>query len=1149
MTIPAPRPCPADPAGGVPDPAQPCDQAPSPEADPIRRAGPSRRGFLGGAAALLLASGASGLLVPGTARAAQDDAGLRAFAHPGLLHSADDLARMKAAVAAKQSPVYDGYLALAAHARSSSSYTVQNTGQITSWGRGPSTFMNQAVADSAAAYQNALIWSVTGDRAHADKARDILNAWSASLTAITGADGPLGAGLQAFKFVNAAELLRHSDYGGWDAVDIARCERSFLTVWYPAVSGYTLYANGNWDLTSMQTILAIGVFCEERRLFEDALRFAAAGAGNGSVLHRIVTDVGQGQESGRDQGHEQLAVGLLGDAAQVVWNQGVDLWGFDDNRILANAEYDARYNLGGDVPFTPDLDRTGKYIKTIVSDKVRGSLPPIYEMYYAHYAGVRGLDAPYTKAAVFRGTGGARVVEGSNDDLPSWGTFAYAGATAPSATVPTAPAGVTAVGEENAVTVSWLPSAWASGYTVLRATRPGGPYEQIATDVAEPTYTDRDARRGRPYYYTVTATNSRGTSGSSDWAAAAGGLPEPWSTRDVGDVRIPGSAVFDGERFVLEASGTTDTYRLVHLPLRGDGTVTARVVWPLSSQYSKIGVTVRDSLDTDAPYASMLIQGLPLHTWSGVWTVRPSVGASAAATGSTPVPPSQQQAITTSASFPLSDLGTLPESATPLEAPYVEGAGDGYRLRMPYWVRVTRKGDRCTGAISPDGIRWTEVGATDVDLGHTSYAGLVLTSCLGVDEGYAETGTGAFDNVSVISSSSGEIWSAPRPARTATDLHAATGADAVELSWTDPDLSARYRVLRATAADGPYEHVATGVGPIGFGTRVRFADATGVPGTTYHYVVAKTNCGGRGPLSESAAARMPTPSVPVLTSEATAFANKAVAFRHLLRASHEPVRFTADGLPDGLRLDKRTGLVSGTPTGTGEFTVITGASNTAGDATGRVTITVGTPPPAPWSYGDLGDVVLDERELGTHGVVAVRTPGIAGHDAGTFVVRGSGSDLNVNGQGMTGQFVRRPVTGDREITARLVSREGAVKADRVGLLMAKSLSPFDQAAGAIVTSGGTGAAGTPQLMLRKTVAGASAFTGGGTVQLPCLLRLTRTGTAFAAAVSTDDGATWTPIAAGEIPGFGDAPYYVGLVVCSRDPLARCTTEFDEVTIT
>ncbi|MCX4884438.1 alginate lyase family protein [Streptomyces sp. NBC_00847] len=1104
---------------------------------------PSRRGFLGGTAALLLASGASGLLVPGAAQAAvRNHTGTRAFAHPGLLHTAADLARMKAAVAAEQSPVHDGYLALAAHARSSASYAVQNTGQITSWGRGPSNFQNQAVADSAAAYQNALMWSVTGERAHADKARDILNAWSTSLTAITGADGPLGAGLQVFKFVNAGELLRHSDYDGWTDSDIARCERSFLDVWYPAVSGYMLYANGNWDLTAIQAILAIGVFCEEAVLFEDALRFAAAGAGNGSIPHRIVTAAGQGQEAGRDQGHEQLAVGLTGDIAQVAWSQGVDLWGHDENRILANFEYTARYNLGGDVPFTPDLDRTGKYIKTVVSAIARGALPPVYEMAYAHYAGVRGLDAPNTKAAVFRGTGGARVVEGSNDDLPGWGTCTYAGATAPAPTAPAAPAGVTAVGTDKAVTVSWLPSAWASSYTVRRATQPEGPYEEIAAGVDKPAHSDGGAHRGRTYYYTVAAANSQGMSGDSRAASATAGLPGRWATRDLGDVRIPGSAAFDGDRFVLEASGTSDTCRLVHLPLPGDGTVTARIVWPLSSQYSKIGVTLRASLDAHAAHASMLVQGLPLHTWSGVWSVRPSDGADVLGAGSTPVPPAQQDAITTNAAFPISSLGTLPESATPLQAPYVEGAGDGYRLRAPYWVRVTRRGRRCIGAISPDGIRWTEVGSTDVALGRTAYAGLVLTSCLGVDEEYAETGTGAFDNVTVTSASR-DIWSTPRPAGTATGLTATSGADAVELAWTDPDPSARFKVLRATDADGPYHTLATCVGAVGFGTRIRYADATGTPGTTYHYVVAATNSGGRGPLSESANARMPTPSAPQLTSAATAFANKGVPFRHLLRASHEPVRFAADGLPDGLRVDRRTGLISGTPHTTGEFTVRTGASNASGDATGTLTLTVGTPPPTPWTHGDLGDVILDDRAQGTLGVVAIRTPGSTSYGDGAFTVRGAGVDLTVNSQGMTGQFVRRTVTGDAEVTARLVSRDGAT-ADRVGLLMAKSLSPFDQAAGAIVT-GGTSA----QLMLRKTVAGASAFSGTVTVQLPLLLRLKRTGTAFAAAVSTDDGATWTALASGEIPGFGDAPYHVGLVVCSRSPLALGTAHFEEVSIT
>ncbi|MEV8539645.1 hypothetical protein [Streptomyces sp. NPDC051572] len=178
-----------------------------------------------------------------------------------------------------------------------------------------------------------------------------------------------------------------------------------------------------------------------------------------------------------------------------------------------------------------------------------------------------------------------------------------------------------------------------------------------------------------------------------------------------------------------------------------------------------------------------------------------------------------------------------------------------------------------------------------------------------------------------------------------------------------------------------------------------------------------------------------------------------------------------------------------------------------------------TSAPAPWPYDDLGDFVLDARESATCAVVSVRAAGITVCDDGVFTVHGAGADLNVNGRGMKGQFVRQPVTDDCELTVRPVSRTGA----RAGM--------------------------QTQLMLRTTVAGASAFTGTVTVQLPALLRLKRTGTAFAAAVSTDDGATWTTIASGAISGLGDAPHHVGLLVCSRDLLTRCASQFDEVSIT
>jgi hypothetical protein len=444
-------------------------------------------------------------------------------------------------------------------------------------------------------------------------------------------------------------------------------------------------------------------------------------------------------------------------------------------------------------------------------------------------------------------------------------------------------------------------------------------------------------------------------------------------------------------------------------------------------------------------------------------------------------------------------------------------------LRMPYWVRLTRKKNRFTGAISPDGLEWTDVGSAELPLDGPLSAGLASCSCLGS----LETGTAVFDNVSVTG------WSVSPPAGRAAHLEARTGVSAIELSWADPDLSARYTVKRGRHPGGPYQVLATDVGPVGFGVRTRYADATGQPGREYYYVVAKKNVAGDGRDSAEVAATMPAPPAPVMQSRTEAFGNVGVPFAYLIRASNDPAGFSAEGLPDGLRIDPHTGLISGVPVRTGTFTV----EIAAGTATATLRLSIGAAPPAPWSYGDIGDYVLDERQLGIYGVATIRTPGVTSYDNGTFLVRGAGSDLNVNGQCMTGQYTYLPISGDRTIVARIATRADAGTIDRVGVIMTKSLSPFDQMAATVVAAGGAG-----QFLRRPVVAG-SALSTTGTGN--SWLRLHRSGTTFTAATSPD-GTTWTVLGQDTISSFGDAPYYAGLVVCSGSPLALNTTSFDHV---
>ena len=317
------------------------------------------------------------------------------FVHPGLLHSSADLSRLKKMVAQSVEPWRSGFEPLRRHPQSQSDWRL--AGPVAEVDRfKPSC--RQFDLDGNAAYQNALLWCLTGGEAHAKKAVQILNAWSGTLQQFGGRDKILGASLGGFKYVNAAELIRYT-YPGWSPAEVRRFEQMLRRAVYPAIQDFATFANGNWDTGCIKTMLAMGVFCEDRVLFNRALDYYRTGSGNGRLTHYVINEAGQCQESGRDQQHAQLGLAHLAEACEIAWNQGVDLYSFADNRLLRGFEYTAQYNLGHPVPFTSCTDTTGKYKAKAISTERRGELRPIYEMVWNHYTNRRGLPAPFTRQA------------------------------------------------------------------------------------------------------------------------------------------------------------------------------------------------------------------------------------------------------------------------------------------------------------------------------------------------------------------------------------------------------------------------------------------------------------------------------------------------------------------------------------------------------------------------------------------------------------------------------------------------------------------------------------------------------------------------------------------------------------------------------
>lgn len=131
--------------------------------------------------------------------------------------------------------------------------------------------------------------------------------------------------------------------------------------------------------------------------------------------------------------------------------------------------------------------------------------------------------------------------------------------------------------------------------------------------------------------------------------------------------------------------------------------------------------------------------------------------------------------------------------------------------------------------------------------------------------------------------------------------------------------------------------------PAGLSINITTGVITGMPAENGSFTVILSASNASGAATASLALTVTAPTAPVFTGGDDITANGAAgaSFNYTITvASSSPVTFSATGLPAGLTIDPATGVISGTPSAAGTFTVTITAANAVGSTDKQITITI-----------------------------------------------------------------------------------------------------------------------------------------------------------------------------------------------------------------
>ncbi|MFG1603333.1 alginate lyase family protein [Actinoplanes sp. NPDC049265] len=311
--------------------------------------------------------------VPVAPEAAPAGAAPATFAHPGVLVSRPQLDFVKARIQAGQQPWLSAYNQMMGSRYASLSRVPAPRATVEC---GPTSNPNYGCTDeredAIAAYTDALAWFITGDSAYAQKAVDLMDAWSATIQRHTNSNAPLQTGWAGSVWPRAAEIIRYT-YGDWP--DQARFATMLRNVYLPVVIAGDS-RTGNWDLTLAEASIGIAVFLEDRASYDRAIaRFRAAAAAFVYVTADGVrpkyppassvdtpaelvgfwhnqstwTD-GHAQETCRDFTHTGYGISAISHIAETTRIQGGDLYPELQDRLRHSLGFHTKFENGTAVP-------------------------------------------------------------------------------------------------------------------------------------------------------------------------------------------------------------------------------------------------------------------------------------------------------------------------------------------------------------------------------------------------------------------------------------------------------------------------------------------------------------------------------------------------------------------------------------------------------------------------------------------------------------------------------------------------------------------------------------------------------------------------------------------------------------------------------